>query len=148
MKKLTAWCLLALLSLCGPLQAQQATGETEKSITALENQWLQGQKTNNPGLYAPLLADRFVSTGMDGKLSNKEELQAAEKQRKYSSVEYDDVRVTVYGNTAIATGAYKGKGTDAAGKPFDEQGRWTDTWVKMPNGKWQCVADHNSPLSK
>jgi len=24
--------------------------------------------------------------------------------------------------------------------------RWTDTWVKMPNGKWQCVATQASPL--
>jgi len=30
-------------------------------------------------------------------------------------------------------------------KPFDETARWTDTWVKMPSGKWQCVADQDSP---
>ena len=49
----------------------QTTGETEKAVAALELQWLQSQKTNNPDLLAPLLADRFVSTGSDGKVSSK-----------------------------------------------------------------------------
>jgi ketosteroid isomerase-like protein len=55
-----------------------------------------------------------------------------------------NVRVTVFGDTAIATGGFKGKGTDAAGKFFDNKERWTDSWPKMPNGKWQCVASHTS----
>lgn len=37
------------------------------------------------------------------------------------------------------TGGYEGQGTDA-GMPFKERLRWTDTWVKMADGKWQCVA--------
>ena len=41
----------------------QTTGGTEKAVAALEEQWLQSQKTNNPDLVAPLLADKFVSTG-------------------------------------------------------------------------------------
>jgi ketosteroid isomerase-like protein len=128
-------------------QAAKSDDTTVKAITALENQWLQAQKTNNPSLVAPLLADTFVSVGADGKLLTKEQLLTAQKQRKYSSVDYEDVHVTVYGSTAIATGVYRGKGT-GEGKPFDEVERWTDTWVKMPNGKWQCVADHNTAVAK
>jgi ketosteroid isomerase-like protein len=30
------------------------------------------------------------------------------------------VKVTVFGDTAIATGGFKAKGTDASGKPMDE----------------------------
>jgi ketosteroid isomerase-like protein len=148
MKNLGMWCLLALLAVGSAawVQAQQANDTTEKAIVALENQWLQSQKTNNPDLVAPLLADKFVTTGLDGKVRNKNQMLASEKQRKYTSAEYEDVHVTVYVDTAIATGAYRGKGTDA-GKAFDEHGRWTDTWVKMPDGKWQCVADHNSPVT-
>ncbi len=69
---------------------------------------------------------------------------ATYKKTKWDSAEYNDVKVTVFGDTAIATGGFKGKGTDASGKPFDESERWTDTWVKMPNGQWQCVASHVS----
>jgi ketosteroid isomerase-like protein len=124
----------------------QTTGDTEKAVAALEQQWLQSQKTNNPDLVAPLIADKFVGTGPDGKITGKAELLADARATKYSSMEYEDVKVTVFGDTAIATGGSKSKGTDASGKPMDEHVRWTDTWVKMPGGKWQCVASHVSPI--
>jgi len=124
----------------------QTTGETEKAVAALEQQWLQSQKTNNPDLVAPLIADKFVGTSPNGKVTGKVELLAEAKATKYSSMEYEDVKVTVFGDTAIATGGSKSKGTDASGKPMDEHVRWTDTWVKMPGGRWQCVASHVSPI--
>ena len=60
--------LLVLLSLMNApwSQAQQAGGATEKTVTAPEKTWLQSQKTSNPDLLAPLLADKFVNTGGDG----------------------------------------------------------------------------------
>jgi ketosteroid isomerase-like protein len=127
------------------LQAQ-TNGGTEKAVAALEQQWLQSQKTNNPDLVVPLLADKFIGTGADGILTNKSQLLANAKASKYESMEYEDVKVTVFGDTAIATGASKAKGTDQSGKPMDNYVRWTDTWVKMPNGKWQCVASHVSAI--
>src|SRR5712691_1182317 len=139
MKKNWILCLLALLSLVG-VAWSQTTGGTEKAVAALEQQWLQSQKTNNPDLVAPLLADKFMMTGNDGKVTGKAELLATAKATKYESVEYDDVKVAVFGDTAIARGGFKATGTDASGKPIDIHERWTDTWVKMPNGQWQCVA--------
>lgn len=52
--------------------------------------------------------------------------------------------MTVFGHTAIATGTFTGKGTNA-GKPVDVRERFIDTWV-MSNGKWLCVATQDSPL--
>ena len=95
---------------------------------------------------APLLADKFISTGSDGKVSGKADLLATAKATKYDSADYEDVKVTAFGDTAIATGGFKGKGTDELGKPLYVHERWTDTWVKMPNGKWQCVASHVSAV--
>ena len=127
-------------------QDKQAGGGTEQAVAALEQQWLQSQKTNNPDLVAPLLADKFVSTGSDGKVASKAEMLATAKSTKYDSADNSDVKVTVFGDTAIATGGFTGKFTDPSGKPVDANERWTDTWVKMPNGKWQCVASHVSPV--
>ena len=129
-------------------QAQQASGATEKAILALEKQWIQSQKTNNPDLLAPLLADKFVNTSTDGKVRNKAETLAEEKATKYSSAEYPELKVTVFGDTAIATSVWKGQYTDESGKPVNSHSRWTDTWVKMPDGKWQCVASHGSNIEK
>jgi ketosteroid isomerase-like protein len=147
MKRAWMWCLISLLSVGSAAWSQvQTTGATEKAVAALEQQWLQSQKTNNPDLVAPLLADKFVATMSNGKVMNKAELLADAKATKYVSAEYEDVKVTVFGDTAIATGGFKAKGTDASGKPMDTHERWTDTWIKMPSGKWQCVASHESTL--
>jgi ketosteroid isomerase-like protein len=149
MKRISVGWLLIVLLVGGAawVQAAKNDDDTEKAVAALENQWLQSQKANNPSMVAPLLADKFVSTGSDGRLLTKEQFLTEQKGLRYSSVDYEDVHVTVYGGTAIATGVYRGKGT-REGKSFDEVERWTDTWVKMPNGKWQCVADHNTTVSK
>jgi ketosteroid isomerase-like protein len=149
MKKTKMWLLLGVLSLAGVTwsQAQQAGEGTEKAIAALENRWLQSYKTNNPDLIAPYLADKFVSTGTDGMVAHKAEFLSATKGIKFVSAEYENVKVTVFGDTAIATGRFKGKGTDGKGQPFDEHSSWTDTWAKMPDGKWQCVASQDSPIT-
>jgi uncharacterized protein (TIGR02246 family) len=145
MKRTRMWCLVALLSLGTTMRLQaQTTGGTEKAVAALEQQWVQSQKTNNPDLAAPLLADKFVNTAADGKVTNRAESLADAKATKYASAEIDDVKVTVFGDTAIVTGVFKATGTNASGKPLDVNERYTDTWVKMPNGKWQCVASHES----
>jgi ketosteroid isomerase-like protein len=148
MKHLHTWAMLGLISLVGAAfaQAPQASGTTEKAVLALENQWLKSQQTNNADLAAPLWADKIVSTGADGKVMNKAQSLADAKATKYTAASYENVQVTVFGDTAIATGVFNGKGTDSSGKPMDVRDRWTDTWVKMPDGKWQCVATQVSTL--
>jgi uncharacterized protein (TIGR02246 family) len=140
--------LLGLLSLFSfaSVQAQQATGGTEKAVAALEQQWLKSQKTNNPDLVSPLLADKYVYTSEDGKVMNKAQSLTDAKATKYTFADYENVQVTVFGDTAIAVGGAKYKGTDSSGKPMDSHSRFTDTWVKMPDGKWQCVATHASTI--
>jgi hypothetical protein len=142
--------LLVLLLLAGARwsRAQQTGGATEKTVTALEQTWLQSQKTSNPDLLAPLLADKFVNTGSDGTVTAKAETLTLVKMMKFDTAEYYDVKVTVFGDMAIAIGGFRGKGTDASGKPVNVNERWTDTWVKMPSGQWQCVASHASPIKK
>ncbi len=148
MKRTWMWCLVGLFSLgsFAVAQEKQGGGGTEKAVAALEQKWLQSQKTNNPDLVAPLLADKFVNTASDGKVTGKAESLAAAKATKYDSVSYDGLKVTEFGSAAIATGDFKATGTDASGKPMDAHERFTDTWVKMPNGEWQCVASHQSPV--
>jgi uncharacterized protein (TIGR02246 family) len=138
MKRSWIWLSLGLV-LLGSAAWSQAGG-TEQAVAALEEKWLQGQKTNNADVIAPLLADKFVETTSDGKVIDKTVAMAMAKAMKYTSIENEDVKVTVFGDAAVATGGSKAKGTDSSGKPFDSYERWTDTWVKMPNGRWQCVA--------
>jgi len=125
--------------------AAAAADSAAQAVTAAENQWLKSQQTNNVELLGPLLADKVVETTDEGKVhAGKEAVLAAAKADTWSSADYTDVKVTVFGHTAIATGTFTGKGT-SAGKPIDVRVRFTDTWV-MANGKWLCVATHDSPL--
>lgn len=148
MKRNLIWCSLGLVLLASAAWSQaNKTGGTEQAVAALEQKWLQGQKTNNSDLIAPLLADKVVTTTSEGKiLKGKDASLEVAKATKYTSIEYEDVTVTVFGDTAIATGGGKSKGTDPSGKPFENHERWTDTWVKMPNGQWQCVASQSTPI--
>jgi ketosteroid isomerase-like protein len=146
MKRSWILCCLGLILLSSSLWAQ--ANQAEQAVAAAEQTWLQAQKTNNPDLVVPLLAESMVETTADGKVIGKAEAIAMSKAMKYTTADYHDVKVTVYGDTAVATGGFTGKGTDSEGKPFDSNERWTDTWVKMPNGKWQCVATHDSAVKK
>jgi ketosteroid isomerase-like protein len=59
---------------------------------------------------------------------------------KWQVNDVSDMKVQVHGDSAVVIGVWTGKGTDWSGKPFDGKERFADTWVKMPDGKWQCVA--------
>ena len=135
---------LALIGGYAPAQAAAADPAVQ-AVTAAENQWLKSQQTNNVELLAPLLADKVVETTEEGKVhAGKEAVLAAAKADTWSSADYTDLKVTVFGHTAIATGTFTGKGT-SAGKPLDARVRFTDTWT-MVDGKWLCIATHDSPL--
>src|SRR5437762_13030617 len=118
MKRIWTACLIALLSLGSASLLQAQTG-TEKSVAALEQQWLQSQKTNDSELVAPLLAEEFINTGRDGKVSDRAATLASAKATKYHSVDYDNLKVTVFGNTAIATGGLRAKGIDPPWKALE-----------------------------
>lgn len=150
MQKTMAWMLAGALSLgCAAIApAQQATAATEKAIAALEEKWAQAEGANNYDAAAALLADKFIMIDPGGKIYNRTETIADGKATKFASVALEDVHVTVFGDTAIAREGFKSKGTNAMGKPFDSYTRWTDVWVKMPDGKWQCVASHGSDVKK
>jgi ketosteroid isomerase-like protein len=127
-------------------QSAKTDGSTERAITALEDKWTQAQKTNNADAAAPLLAGKFVNITIEGKITSRTEFLAEQKATKYDSVTFDDVKVIAVGSTAVATGIFTAKGTDGSGKPIDVHERSTDTWAKMPNGQWQCVASVSTPL--
>jgi ketosteroid isomerase-like protein len=131
----------------GGVAAQTAApGADEQAVTAAEQQWLKSQQTNNTDLLAPLLADKIVETTETGKvLRGKDAMIADAKTDHWSSVSYTELKVTVFDHTAIATGDFIGKGI-AAGKPVDSHVRFTDTWVKMADGKWLCVATQDSAV--
>src|ERR1700733_12708870 len=138
MKTKIALCLFAVISFGVAFAQTQGAGvAAEKAVTAAEEQWTQSERTNNPDLAAPLLAEKLIYIDTDGSISNRAKFLADAKVTKFASVDVEGLHITVFGHTAIATMVFRSKGTDSKGKPMDLNARWADTWVKMPDGKWQ-----------
>ena len=81
----------------------------------------QSERTNNPDLVAPLLADKLISIDTDGSMGNRTKFLADAKAIKYSSVDIEGLHITVFGRTAVATMVLKAKGTDREGQADGRQ---------------------------
>jgi len=120
----------------------------EKVVSDLEYQWAEAQRLGKADVVGPMLADTFTNTDVDGKTYGKSRLLSNLKGDKWEVNRISDVKVKVYGDTAVATGSWRGKGVDGDGIHIDRSERWTDTWVKTPKGDWQCVASQQTAPRK
>ena len=139
-RHLTYSSLALILIAGGVTAAAQAASSGEQVVIAGEHQWLKSQQTNNVDLLAPLLAEKVVYSTEDKIFDGKSAVLAAFKAYTFSAAEYSDLKVRLFGRTAIATGIFTGDVTSAGGKPRHVRLRFTDTWLQMSDGKWRCVA--------
>ena len=144
MKRLLLVAALVVVSAGGAVLAQ---GSVEKAVMDLEQQWVKAQLAGNSEALAALLAESFVSIQSDGTLQTKAVYVAnTTGKAKWQVNAVSDMKVQVHGDSAVVTGIWTGKGTDAGGKAIDGKERYADTWVKMPDGKWQCVASASAAI--
>src|SRR5688500_6569195 len=96
--------------------------------------------------YERIFAEDFIFTSFDGSVSNRD--QEIERVRTGNlTFEYgksDDVRVKVYGKTAVVTGRFSARGK-RNGTPFSFVERYTGVFVKR-KGRWQMVAEHATEI--
>ncbi len=150
MKSTWAYSLLGLALMLGAAgaHAADAAGTPQAAVAALEQAWQKAQQTNNYDALEPVLADNFVQTSSDGKVTTTKAAALSDaKLTKWTSVDYSDLKFNVYGDTVIANGSFRGKGTDSTGAVVDERSHFTDTWVKI-DGKWKCVASQDTVYKK
>src|SRR5262245_22556502 len=135
----TAVCLVALLTSALAL-AQSSAKDDAGRIIALEHGWNRAIEAKDTKALDQLLAPTFVAVDIDGSLTRKGEFLASIKDPSYQPAEasYEDIRVEVYGDTAITVGIFRVKETKN-GKRITQRQRFLDTWIR--NGQaWQCVA--------
>jgi ketosteroid isomerase-like protein len=91
-----------------------------------------------------IYADDFFGIGPTGVVRNKAEVIAdfTSHALTYQSITTAEVRVRVYGNTAVETGRSTMVGQDR-GNAVPRENRFTRVWVMM-DGRWQLVANHSS----
>lgn len=95
-----------------------------------------------------LLADGYIFTAPGGAISDKkrlvEDLKKAEAEAG-QTIDYDDIKVYDYGNTAVVNYLMTVKGKDKDGKDYTNRYRNTVTWIKQQNS-WRMAAIHVSRM--
>lgn len=135
--------LLLTLSLFGQTAHQTVDLDVNKLI-ALEKMWNQVQMVRDASALDSILGERFVGTYSNGNQGRKADFLANMRRssNRPATVSIKDLNVESYGDAAVVTGIYRVHGVDK-GKPYDDEGRFTDTWIRK-SGQWECVASHAS----
>lgn len=118
---------------------------TEQVIRQTDQERIRAQIGADTLALRRIYADDFVGIGPTGVVRNKAEVIAdfTSHALTYQSITTADVRVRVYGRTAVETGRSTMIGNDK-GKAVPRDNRLTRVWV-MTGGRWQLVANHYSP---
>ena len=150
------WPIVLLITVATvPSQAQvkrngkQLTRAVEALLVELERQLSEALAKEDAAVLNRLWSDDLVFTSPNGHMTNKTQRLAGQKPSAQSAQLAninDEVKVRVYGNTAVVTvlSTWKGK---AGTQEFSDQYQATHVWVKQ-RGKWQLVAAHVTPVKK
>jgi ketosteroid isomerase-like protein len=138
-----------------PATQEKPAGEKVAASTSVEQALMQIEQEltdtlikGDPSASERYMAESFTFTAPDGMVSTKAQTIADLKSGalKIGSSKIEDMKVLVYGDTAVVTYRTTDKGT-YKGRDISGQYRWTDVFVKQ-NGKWQLVSGHGTPIQK
>jgi hypothetical protein len=118
----------------------------EQVIRQLDHERIQAQIGANALALNRIYADDFIGIGPSGTVRTKPQVISdfTSGELKFQSITTDDVRVRIYGNTAVETGRSTMIGQDK-GKAVPRDNRFTRVWIKH-DGHWRLVANHYSSL--
>jgi ketosteroid isomerase-like protein len=149
MLRATCCFLLLAIAMFGQASAQKSKDDSQETkLLIMEHLWNEAQVNRDARVLDAMIGNEFVNTEYDGEVSDKAKFLADIKDPlfKPTSLTIQDVKISMYADSAVVVGIYHTKGT-YQGKPYEHFGRFTDTWV-YTEGRWQCVASHTSLLKK
>lgn len=116
----------------------------ETRLLQLNNNYDSALVKNDTGLLKKIYADDFVYTNPEGQLLTKAQQinSIAVSEMKWEAGKSEDVKVRVYGNVAVMTGAFKANG-NYRGNPVTIHERYTALWLKRDTS-WQLVAEQGN----
>ncbi len=139
---------VCLIVLALATHAVAAPASEEAAVLEALHAGCEAFRTGDVRLAADFLGEGFTLTGSSGNVTSREETltELRNKEPRYEVFRNHDMKVRLYGDTAVVNGITSVKGT-SGGKPFAAELQFTDTLVKR-GGKWRIVASHVSPLAK
>jgi hypothetical protein len=134
--------LLAMASAC----ATESVSD-EKQILKLQDDWVRALETKDRRLLDQIVARDFTFIEPDGTIKNYDEYLADRSSEiaDIESFEIANVKVTVYGTSALASGVANIT-ERRAGNRYRFSLRWKELWLKR-DGKWQVFAGQATPVN-
>jgi ketosteroid isomerase-like protein len=122
------------------------TDRVVERIRKLDQERIQAQIHADAMALNRIYADDFIGIGPSGTVRTKPQVLAdfTSHELTFQSITTDEVRIRVYGNTAVETGRTITVGQDK-GKVVPRDNRFTRVWVRR-QGRWRLVANHYSTL--
>ena len=148
MKKVLAFALLCLFSMSLAAGQQASKTSVEDQIKKQEQNWAHATVKEGAAAVDQYEADDIIDTDPTGRVTDKtqDKTDMSSGDLKFQSIELSDLKVLVYGNTAVAAGTSTVRGT-YKGQDISGKYRFTDTWVKRDD-KWQVVATQATRLQQ
>jgi ketosteroid isomerase-like protein len=119
---------------------KRETRAVHKQIEGLEMEWRQAQVDNNIDVISNLLADDYVGITANGTVETKSQTIAQRKAGtiRITSLDLDDLKVRLYGDTAVVTSKAELQGVNGQS---DISGKYRYTRVYNRRlGQWKIVS--------
>ena len=125
------------------------TGEAEEELLKLEKAFAEAIVKNDLEGIGRLVADDWIIIDPNGELVDRTRFFEVIKSGAltHDMMESEDLRIRVYGDSAVVTGVTRTKGK-FMGQEFSTQERATDVFVKRDGRRWQCVLTHLTRFTK
>jgi ketosteroid isomerase-like protein len=120
----------------------------QEDVLRREQELAQAMVKNDAEAIGRLLTDDWIIVDPDGGIIERARFLAVIQSGAltHEMMESDDMRVRIYGNTAIVTALTTTNGR-FNGHAFTTQERATDVFVQE-NGRWQCALSHLTTFTK
>ena len=136
----------------GQTAGKRASSKEERSkqeLMQLERDIGRANVERDYAFFERVEAEEFIFTDSGGGMTTKKEdvesvKVPANPDSRLLSYEVDDLKVALYGKTAVVWGRSTLKGV-RKGQEWTIQSRFTDVFVRRDN-RWQIVAGHSSRL--
>jgi len=149
MKFACLFVVAVMLSLCLPGLAQKANDaslSTEEQIKSIEEERNRAILSGDAATLDRMTAEDYTFITLRGELRTKAEIVKGFQSGafKYESRTISELKVRVYGDTAVVTGRSTQKGEEN-GKDYSGDYRFTRVYVK-DKGRWITVALQTTPI--
>jgi ketosteroid isomerase-like protein len=123
--------------------AQQSTAEQQ--LIQLERDWCTAQLKRDAALLGRILADDYTGVSSRGVSESKAQALASlnDRTNAFTFCNDDNFKVRIYGDVAVVTARASRSGTFNGVAYKDRRTMYTDVFVRK-DGRWQCVASHNT----